>query len=418
MIARLEKSSALSFAPCRGDRPIIRKGSQLHILHVTPCYYPATFWGGPIFSTLAICDAMSKTPGMKVEVLTTDAAGLNVSDRVSAVSRPDFGYSVHYARRVAGHSISLEILLRLIPAIRRCDVVHLTATYSFPTIPTLFLARLFRKPVVWSPRGAIQATEQWAQSPRKRLKRLFQSVARRICPPITFIHTTAEEERSATASAMPGLPVVVIPNSVDIPPQPNRVQAIDGALRLIFLSRLHPKKGLDRLMSAMEQLPERVSLDIYGTGDPVYVAHLTERAATFGGRVRLRGHVDGAAKFAAFAEADLFVLPTFAENFGIAIAEALAHGLPVLTTTATPWKELESRGCGLCIEPENGDIAKAITELSQRDLRSMGLIGRRWVVEEFSPAASGKAFAALYETIWAHNAASGTNNDRRISSKC
>lgn len=371
----------------------------MNILHVTPAYYPATFWGGPIFSTKMICDEMARRPGMAVSVLTTDSAGLRVRERV-AEGAAALGYPVTYTRRVAGHSISPGLLWRLPGAIRRADVVHVTSTYNFPVLPAMALARLLGKPVVWSPRGAILATEDWADSPRRRLKRAFQWLAYRLAPRRLVVHVTAENERLATARALPGAEFAVIPNAVDLPPMPARPARSPGdPLRLMFLSRLHPKKGLERLLAAMAELPPSVTLDICGSGEPAYVASLQRQAEALGGRVRLHGEVQGDAKARAFAAADLFVLPSFSENFGIVIAEALAHGLPVLTTTATPWPDLESRGCGLSIDPVTGNVAAAVRMLAGRDLRSMGEAGRAWIAEDYSVAALGTAFAALYRRI-------------------
>lgn len=368
----------------------------MNILHVSPSFFPATFWGGPIFSTRMICDQMAKRPKTSVSVLTTDAAGLSVAERVNP-KVSDLPYPVIYTRRIAGHSIAPGLIWRLPGAMRRADVVHLTAAYNFPVLPTMLLARVMGKPVVWSPRGAIQATEEWADSPRRGLKRVFHRLAFRLAPRRLIIHVTAESERLATARALPDARFAVIPNAVDLPARTIRPPRAPGApLRLVFLSRLHPKKGLDRLLGAMAELPSTVTLDVYGTGDPAYVAQLRRMAEGFGGRVRLHGEVQGAAKALAFAVADLFVLPTFSENFGISIAEALAHGLPVLTTTATPWQDLESRGCGLAIDPQNGDIAAAVQQLARRDLHAMGMEGRAWIEAEFSAAALATAFAALY----------------------
>jgi glycosyltransferase involved in cell wall biosynthesis len=106
--------------------------------------------------------------------------------------------------------------------------------------------------------------------------------------------------------------------------------------------------------------------------------------------------VDGAEKAAAFARADLFVLPSHSENFGIVVAEALAHGVPVLTTHATPWQDLNRHGCGRCIDLPRTDLAAEIAALAAGDLAAMGARGRSWVRRDFSTAAMVDAFADLY----------------------
>lgn len=362
----------------------------MNILHVTPSFYPATFWGGPIWSTKAICDGVAATPGLAVRVLTTDAGGPERGDRVVPATLP---YRVDYARRVAGHSIAPGLLAKLLGAMRWADVVHLTGTYSFPTLPVLVLARLMGKPLVWSPRGALQATADWDAAPHRRLKHRFEQLADMLRPCGTVLHVTSHKEATQSTTRLTGIRTVTIPNAVALPAI-NQKSTGQG-LRLLFLGRLHPKKGLDLLLDAMDRLPAHVSLDIYGTGDPKYFAHLQSRkgCSTF-----LRGHADAAAKVRAFANADLFVLPSFSENFAIAVAEALAHGVPVLTTTATPWGQLDAKGCGRCMDIGQDDLAAEIQALAQRDLRNMGRLGRAWIAQDFSHAAMTASFLDLYRS--------------------
>jgi glycosyltransferase involved in cell wall biosynthesis len=144
---------------------------------------------------------------------------------------------------------------------------------------------------------------------------------------------------------------VVIPNAIDIPKDRLvRNWRPDGRLRLAFLSRVHSNKGLDLLIPALAYLPDHVTLDISGDGDGdvAYVNSLYKTIADMGltGRVTFHGHVDGAAKSAAFTGCDVFVLPTHSENFGIVVAEALAYGTPVITTRGVPWEGIETEGCG------------------------------------------------------------------------
>ena len=373
----------------------------MKILHVVPSFFPATRWGGPSFSTLARCDWSAAQPSIEVRVQTTDAAAPGRGERIEPPERVrtmPAGYPVVYHRRIAGHAIAPGLLLALPWAMLRADLVHLTATYSFPTLPTLALARLLRRPVVWSPRGAIQAAHEWRDAPRKRL---FERVARSIAPQKTVLMVTAESEAQATAARMPGMQVEIVPNSVEMPVEmvfPDRRWRPDGRLRLIFLGRVHKKKGIDLLIEAMPRLGPEVELDIYGSGADDYLAALNALVAQFGleSRVRFHGHVDGADKSRAFHDADMFVLPSHSENFGIAIAEALAHGVPVVTTRNTPWGALDQTGCGRCIDLDTGSLVAAITELAEGDLAAMGKFGRDWMIQDFSSDVVNRRLLELY----------------------
>jgi glycosyltransferase involved in cell wall biosynthesis len=377
------------------------------LLHVVPAFLPATAWGGPVFSTSAICRVAARA-GHEVTVLTTDSAdpetGAALVLEANQVRFPE-GYDVFYMPRSFGQSGSWAMLRRLPGMIRRADLVHLSMTYSFPTLPTLALCRLFGKPVIWSPRGAIQATAEWAEAPRKRTKTLFETLARALAPRRTVLHVTAESEALATAARMPGLDVATIPNSVAVPASPPaRDFRPGGQLRLLFLSRLHQKKGIDLLIDAMLRLPDHITAAIAGSGSAEFEARLHTRIAASGltDRVRFLGQVEGSAKAAALLDADALVLPTRSENFGIAIAEGLADGLPVITTTAAPWEGIGTHRCGAWIAPTADALEQALRTLddaSPADLAAMGQRGHAWMQESFSEAQTGAQMMAVYDRL-------------------
>lgn len=379
--------------------------SKLRVLHVAPAYYPAVIYGGPTFSTMALCDGLAASGAVAVSVLTTDSNGPRVSDRVEIDSNPAWfaaGYFVQYCRRLAFGSFSVEFLRRLPGAIRNADLVHLTSTYSFTTIPTLLLARTMGRPVVWSPRGSLQATQQWDGAPKRRLKRLFERLCQLARPCDTILLVTAPIEAELSVVNLPGIATAEIPNPIDLPPLPEaRAWRPEGRLRLMFLSRLHPKKGIELLLSALARLPETVTLDVYGTGTPNYEAKLQAAADRLGiaARLKLHGHVEGEVKTQAFADADILCLPTHSENFGIVVGEALAHGLPVITTTAAPWSGLETHDCGRWIERDEDTLIAAIQDLGKADLKAMGQRGRAWMERDFSPTGVTQALLSVYRRL-------------------
>lgn len=382
---------------------------MIKVLHITPSFYPALAWGGPIFSTKAICDAATADRGITLRVLTTDALGPNSTERLAETGREvEFaeGYRVYYARRLAGHSISGGLLWRLPAAIAWADVVHLTGTYNFPTLPTLFISRLLRRRIVWSPRGALQATEEWANAPRRSVKHAFETLTQMLRPKDCVLLVTSREEAESSTKRLHGIDVRVIPNSVSIPPHEKHYDRRRTGTRLIFLSRLHEKKGIEHLIDAMHRLPNSFTLDIFGAGSLNYTMALQDRAGPLGDRVAFHGIVAGDKKEAALRDADIFVLPTHSENFGIVIAEALAVGTPVITTTRTPWQDLDRKGCGRCIDLETTDLARTIRDMSNGDLETMGRKGRGWMIADFSPEVIGTDIRNLYKAL-----AQGRNRD-------
>ena len=381
----------------------------MKILQITPTYYPATYWGGPIFSVLGLNNALADLPNVELQVLTTDSAGPLLSQRLDfeTLDMKELypNQVVHFAHRLFRNSTSLEMLIKIFVLVNWADVVHLTAIYSFPTIPTLLACRLFRKPLIWSTRGALQDDQMFELSPKKRLKSIWIFICNMLLhPDKTVLHTTSVIERSLSLSRIPHARAVIITNGVYSPPSlPRRNYCPSGQLRLLFLSRLHPKKGLENLLDAMAELKSLdINLSIYGTGDDAYVSSLKERAQMLdllGQSVRFYGHVDGESKKSAFMNADVFVLPSYSENYGIVIAEALSYGVPVIASHGTPWERLDDKKCGLWVDNSPKSLVDAIMSIRQMDLAEMGYRGREWVKDEFSWDLISKKMYLVYQEM-------------------
>lgn len=220
------------------------------------------------------------------------------------------------------------------------------------------------------------------------------------------IHATAESERQNLLNLGYNQNVTVIPNGIDV----NHIQMKSSWERtrtILFLSRVHIKKGIDILIDAVSELKDSMEgyrVLIAGEGDENYITHLKSLAAQKGiaNQIEFIGGVYGDEKWNLYQKADIFVLPTHSENFGIVVAEALASGTPVITTTGTPWEELKTRHCGWWIPCNVKDLKFVLisaTTLTCDKLEEMGRNGRKLIEERYSEEVIAMQMSALYEWI-------------------
>lgn len=381
------------------------------VAHITPAFHPARAYGGPTESAYQLSLALARR-GHEVRVLTTDADG---PDRV--LDLPDKGHEVtlapglraRYCPRIAITSVSPSLLTHLGELVRWSEVVHLNAIYNFTTFPTLLAARALGRPVVWSARGALQ---RWSGARRPTTKAIWEHGCRLIAPEKLVLHFTSQEEAAESASRVPEAETVVIPNGVHVPEaqgERDRERAFmpGGVLRLVALGRLHPIKGLDNLIracAALKQAPEGApfTLTLAGAGDAAYTRALEAliAARSLGDEVKLIGEIRGeSAKARLFAGADILVAPSHRENFGIAIAEALAHGVPVIASRGTPWGGLVERSAGLWVDNSPESLARAIAEARGIDLAAMGERGRAWALDAYSWDGVAGSMSELYARL-------------------
>lgn len=374
----------------------------MRILHVIPSFFPAHVYGGPIESVYQLCWSLVGRE-CEVRVLTTDANGL---DRVLNVEKEREveiarGLHIRYCSRLMRHSVSPTLLRLLASYIRWADVIHLTAAYSFPTIPTLLSCKVLGKPMVWSPQGAFQ---RWEGFTRSMLKAAWNGVCRAVAPKRLILHVTSEKEARESLERFPGFETGLIPNGIEIPEKVTRIFR-KGTVCLLYLGRLHPIKGIENLLAACKMLNGGSgvtwSLIIAGTGDLHYTESIRARIEelTLSQKVKMVGEVVGEAKQRLFQNADIVAVPSYSENFGMVVAEALAHGVPVIASRGTPWKRVEDIGCGLWVDNDPESLAKAIAQMNRMPLREMGQRGRAWMEREFAWQLVAERMVQLYHNL-------------------
>lgn len=177
--------------------------------------------------------------------------------------------------------------------------------------------------------------------------------------------------------------------------------------RILFLSRVHPKKGIHYLIEAAALLREQLQdyqVIVAGEGDVEYIANLKKEIHAQGLEhiIQLIGGVYGQRKWQLFQQADFFVLPTHSENFGLAIAEALASGTPVITTVGTPWSDLNDAEAGAWIEIGTKPLVECLRRfllLSEEKLEQMGRKGRRLIETQYSADVMAEKMMDVYQKL-------------------
>jgi glycosyltransferase involved in cell wall biosynthesis len=265
------------------------------------------------------------------------------------------------------------------------DVVHVHALFSYATIPGCRAAVHAPVPYVLRPLGTLS---EWSLGHRRWKKRPYYALLERShLEMASAIHVTSDAEADDVRRLGYGDRARVIPLGVDVDDRlwmGARPIAAERPLRLLFLSRLHEKKNIPlllRALAAVARSARAVELTIAGDGDPRYRAELTTLAETLGlsARVRFVGHVDGEEKRRVFAEADCFVLPSAHENFGIAVAEALAAGLPVIVTPGVALApNVATAGAGLVTEATDDALASTITWAADHPAALVEMGQRAW----------------------------------------
>ena len=263
-------------------------------------------------------------------------------------------------------------------------------------------------PRVVSVRGML---EPWALRHKAWKKRLaWQVYQERDLRRAASHHATSEREADHLRRFGMGVPITTIPNGIDLPSRPELCRLRSARLSrgdkiALFLGRLYPVKGLPMVVEAWARVrPKGWSLVIAGPDEAGHRAEI-ERAVRRHGltqQVSLPGPVAPQDRLSVYAAADLFILPSYSESFGMAVGEALACGLPVVTTTETPWSQITVRGCGWRVAPTVEGLASALRDATSSDaatLIDMGANGREYVAAEFGWSAVAKRMIALYRNI-------------------
>lgn len=385
----------------------------MRLLHVVPTYVPAWRHGGPVAAVHGLCKALARR-GHEVTVYTTDLHGPGRLDVPVGAPVALDGVTVWYFP--AGFPRRLHRAPAMGAALRQLrgegfQLVHLHSVFLWPTAAAARAARRAGVPYVLAPRGMLVG-DLLRRRGRLRKRLWIGLVERRTLAGAAALHATSELEAAEAARlGLPLPPVRVVPNGVE-PEAWDAARAAEAAAPavraalarrplLLFLGRISWKKGLDRLVAALAAVPG-ATLAVAGNDEEGYRATL-ERLAVEAGvaeRVAFLGPVHGADKAALLGGADLLALPSYSENFGNAVLEAMAAGLPVAVTPEVGLAAaVREHGAGVVSEGDPARLGEALRAVlaDEPARREMGRRGRLAAAERFG----WDAVAARMEEVYA-----------------
>jgi glycosyltransferase involved in cell wall biosynthesis len=356
---------------------------------------------GPSVSVPRLAEAQAQT-GLRAE-LSTVATG-DAPTRGLAPSVPHLRHPPSFA--------GVPLVSKLVPSeamrrdlVNRAGQIQIAHTHGLWLLPNIYPAAMTAAGThfVLSPRGMLGAD---ALAFSRGKKRVFHTlVQKRALARVSLLHATSEAEVEDIRFFGLTQPVVMAPNGVDIPPEAP-ARAMTEPRTILSLGRLHPKKGLDRLIRAFAAIEREIPgwrLRIIGPSEMGYGPELEILARNLGSAaISIEPPLFGEAKLAAYREASVFVLPTLHENFAMTVAEALAAGTPVVSTKGAPWGGLETERCGMWVDHGPEPMAAALRTmmaLSDEERAEMGARGRAWMARDFCWERVARTLIGAYEWL-------------------
>jgi glycosyltransferase involved in cell wall biosynthesis len=340
----------------------------LRVLQVNASYKPAFVYGGPTMSVSMLCEQLVKA-GVVVTVFSTTANGLEELPVAAGESINVDGVPVRYFNRITkDHShFSPSLLLRLWKDVNKFDLVHIHAWWNLVSVLSCFIALLRKVPVLVSPRGTLSPYSFGNRN--IGAKWLIHQLLGKYLLNNSHIHTTTQRESDAVMRLIHPRGINLLPNFIQLP----TIKAITVGpsstyLKMIFFSRIEEKKGLNILLNALTLVSVPYHLTIAGSGNADYIDSLKMIAAN--------NHIEDKISWIGFHDEnktellqqfDLFVLPSYDENFGNAVIESLGAGTPVLISDQVGLADYVTKNeLGWICRTNEAAIANAINEIAEK----------------------------------------------------
>lgn len=283
------------------------------------------------------------------------------------------------------------------------DLVHSHGLWMYPGMLAGEISRKREIPLIVTPHGML---EPWAFKNNLFKKMpLWWIYQKKDLKTAQLLHVTSRQEAKSLRNLQLNNPLAIIPNGVELPVEGDTLKRYCPSKIILFLSRIHKVKGLVNFVKAWSYVQTKGwRIIIAGPDDgghQVEVEHEIRRNG-LEGIFEFVGPVYGRDKWELYQNSSVFVLPTHSENFGIVVAEALASGIPVITTKGAPWEELQTHKCGwwvdIGVEPLVTALQEA-TSLNSEELKTMGQRGKKLIETKYSWESLGENMLLAYEWV-------------------
>ncbi len=385
----------------------------MKVLHIIPSLSPLR--GGPVFTLRAMAQALARV-GVETHIATTDDHG-SIRQAVP-LGKPLCRDAVcywYFPRQTRFYTVSWPMTWWLVHNIGNYDLLHIHALFSYAALPAAFFAKARGVPYIVRPLGTLSNYGMQRRHPWLK-QASFRLIETRIIRYAALMHYTSEQEQGEAAELGINKNFVIIPNPVEYSvPKHSELRGqfrsqyswLSDSTLVLFLSRLDPKKGLDLLLSAFAQarvVHPQLALVIAGSGEPDFVNRLHMYAKDLGVAAAIvwTGFLADEAKQMVLADADMFVLPSYSENFGNVIVESMSAALPVVVTDQVGiHRQVAAAGAGISIPCSVEALVEAIIRLARSsELRDrMGCAGRELVQREFSIQTITERLQTAYTAI-------------------